>query len=66
MKGLLFLCILFIVFIVLMPPQKEGFNTYFRQSVRPHIRNFRDAHDTVTYHFKTKFKEFGQRMGFSY
>ena len=49
-----------------MPPQKEGFNTYFRQSVRPHIRTFRDAHDTVTYHFKTKFKEFGQRMGFSY
>ena len=58
MKGILFLCILFVVFIVLMPPQQEGFNTYFRQTVRPHIRTLRDAHSTVTYHFNSKFKDF--------
>ncbi len=66
MKGILFLCILFVVFIVLIPPQQEGFNTYFRQSVRPHIRTLRDAHSTVTYHFNSKFKDFGQSLGFSY
>lgn len=66
MKGILFLCILFVVFIVLMPPQQEGFNTYFRQSIRPHIRTLRDAHSTVTYHFNSKFKDFGQSLGFSY
>ncbi len=66
MKGILFLCILFVVFIVLMPPQQKGFNTYFRQSVRPHIRTLRDAHSTVTYHFNSKFKDFGQSLGFSY
>ncbi len=66
MKGILFLCILFVVFIVLIPPEQEGFNTYFRQSVRPHIRTLRDAHSTVTYHFNSKFKDFGQSLGFSY
>ena len=66
MKGILFLCILFVVFIVLMPPQQEGFNTYFRHTVRPHIRTLRDAHSTVTYHFNSKFKDFGQSLGFSY
>lgn len=66
MKGILFLCILFVVFIVLIPPKQEGFNTYFRQSIRPHIRTLRDAHSTVTYHFNSKFKDFGQSLGFSY
>lgn len=43
---------------------KEGFTTYFRQTIRPHIRTFRNAQDTVTYHFNTKFKEFGKNLGF--
>ena len=36
---------------------KEGFNTYFRQTVRPHIRNVKDARENVTYHFNSKFKD---------
>ena len=43
---------------------KEGFTTYFRQTIRPHIRMFRSAQDNVTYHFNTKFKDFGRRLGF--
>lgn len=43
---------------------KEGFTTYFRQTIRPHIRTFRNAQDNVTYHFNTKFKEFGKNLGF--
>ena len=43
---------------------KEGFNTYFRQTVRPHIRNVKDARENVTYHFNTKFKDFGRSLGF--
>ena len=46
------------------PIETEGFTTYFRQSIRPHIRTFRNAHDTVTYHFNAKFKEFGRSLGF--
>jgi hypothetical protein len=43
---------------------KEGFTTYFRQTIRPHIRTFRNAQDNVTYHFNTKFKDFGKNLGF--
>jgi len=65
MTNLLFLCILFIIFIVLMPPQREGFNTYFRQSVRPHIRTLRDVHSGVIYNFNTTFKGFIRSIGLS-
>ena len=44
--------------------EKEGFTTYFRQTIRPHIRMFRNTRDNVTYHFNTKFKDFGRRLGF--
>lgn len=43
---------------------KEGFNTYFRQTVRPRIRNIKDAHESVTYHFNNRFKDFGRSLGF--
>jgi hypothetical protein len=59
--------IYFIVFALIIKNEfsmKEGFNTYFRQTVRPHIRNFNDAHETITYHFNTKFKDFGRTLGF--
>jgi hypothetical protein len=45
---------------------KEGFNTYFRQTVRPHIRTFRNAHETITYHFNNKFNNFINSLGISY
>jgi hypothetical protein len=43
---------------------KEGFNTYFRQTVRPHIRNLKDAFKIVTYHFNTGFRDFRRTLGF--
>lgn len=45
---------------------KEPFNTYFRQTVRPHVRNVKNIHENVTYHFNTKFKEFGKSLGIFY
>lgn len=42
---------------------QEEFTTYIRQTVRPRIRTFRDVHNTVTYHFNTKFKHFGRTLG---
>ena len=41
LSNLLLSRTLLIIFIVLVPPQREGFTTYFRQSVRPHIRTIK-------------------------
>lgn len=43
---------------------KEGFNTYFRQTVRPHIRNLKDAFKIITYHFNNGFRDFRRTLGF--
>ena len=53
-----------LLFMTVESEDKEGFTTYFRQTIRPHIRTFRNAQDNVTYHFNTKFKEFGKNLGF--
>lgn len=45
---------------------KEGFNTYFRQTIRPHFRTVRSAHETITYHFNNKFNNFVNNLGISY
>jgi|UniRef100_A0A6C0CIX2 hypothetical protein len=42
---------------------KEGFNTYFRQTLRPQVRNLKDAHEVVTYHFDTKFRDLRRSLG---
>ena len=59
--------IYFIVFALIIKNEffmKEGFNTYFRQTIRPHIRNLKDARQAVTFQFDTKFKDFGRTLGF--
>lgn len=56
-----------IMFVILIKNEffvKEGFNTYFRQTVRPYIRNINNTNELVTYHFNTKFKDFKQTLGF--
>ena len=45
--------------------KQEGFNTYFRKTIRPQIRNVKDAHKTTTYHFNAKFVDFKRSLGFS-
>ena len=49
---------------MIQPHNQEGFNTYFRQTIRPHVRSITDARELVTYHFNTKFTEFGRMLGF--
>jgi hypothetical protein len=64
---MLVFAIYFLVFAILIKNElfiKEGFNTYFRQTVRPHIRNAKDTRENITYHFNTKFKDFGRSLGF--
>ena len=46
------------------PHNQEGFNTYFRQTIRPHVRSIKDIRELVTYHFNTKFTELGKIFGF--
>jgi hypothetical protein len=69
MKELLFLLVIFICSIVLsvilLPPSPEGFTTYFRQTIRPHIRNFKGARESFTQQFNTKFTDISSRFGFS-
>jgi hypothetical protein len=68
MKELLFLLVIFICSIVLsvilLPPTQEGFTTYFRQTIRPHIRNFKGARESFTQQFNTKFTDISRRFGF--
>ena len=45
--------------------KQEGFNTYFRKTLRPQMRNVKDAHKTLTYHFNEKFVDFKRTLGFS-
>ena len=60
------LCILCILYIIYNTYYKqEGFNTYFRKTLRPHIRNVTDAHKTITYQFNTKFIDFKRSLGFT-
>ena len=57
------LCILYIIYNTYY--KQEGFNTYFRKTLRPQIRNVKDAHKTMTYHFNEKFVDFKRSLGFS-
>lgn len=44
---------------------QEGFTPYLRQTIRPHVRNVKNIHNTVTYHFKDKYNTFGKALGFN-
>lgn len=59
----IFSILIIISLIITNNQSKEPFNTYFRQTVRPQVRNFRDAHEVVTYHFDTKFRDFRKSLG---
>jgi hypothetical protein len=64
MNKLLIVFVLFLISIIFIPPkQEEGFTTYFRQTVRPHMRIFRNVHETFTSHLNTNFKDFGRKLG---
>lgn len=64
----LVLCMVFIMLVVSVNSHKteevEGFTTYFRQTIRPHMRRVDYARQTIIYHFNNNFQEFGKRFGF--
>ena len=60
---LLIVLVIFIISIVFVPPKQEGFTSYFRQTLRPHLRTFRSAQETFTSHLNTNIKDFGRRLG---
>lgn len=65
MNKILLTGIVVIIFIIMVTPHnQEGFNTYFRQTIRPHVRSIKDIRELVTYHFNTKFTELGKIFGF--
>ena len=47
-----------------MPTQvREGFNTYFRQTVRPHIRTIKNTHEGFVTFVKTSVGDIGRLVG---
>ena len=57
--------ILYILIIAFTMPEdtKEGFTTYFRQTVRPHVRRIQGIHEYFTTSIHTKMKSIGRRIG---
>ena len=64
----LVLCMVFLLLAVSLKSYKmeepEGFTTYFRQTIRPHMRRVDYARQTIMYHVNNNFQEFGKRLGF--
>ena len=42
---------------------REGFTTYFRQTVRPHVRRIGYAKELVSHHVNEQFGNFIKRIG---
>ena len=42
---------------------QEGFTTYFRQTIRPHVRRVGYARDLVSHHVYKQFGNFGKGLG---
>lgn len=63
MNKLLIVVIIFIISVVFVPSKQEGFTSYFRQTVRPHMRAFRSAQETFSYRVNTTVTDFGRRLG---
>jgi len=42
---------------------KEGFTTYFRQTVRPHVRRLNNVREYFSSNITTKMKNMGRRLG---
>jgi len=65
------LVIIFIIMVVVLyqslieepPIVQEGFTTYFRQTIRPHVRRLGYMKDTVSYQFTKRFSDFGKGLG---
>lgn len=63
-KILLYFIMYIIIIAITMPtPVREGFNTYFRQTVRPHIRTMKKTHEGFVTFVKTSVRNIGRQFG---
>ena len=42
---------------------QEGFNSYFRQTIRPHVRTINDIRNTTGEKFSMRFADIGRILG---
>jgi cell shape-determining protein MreC len=65
MLKLVVFFVLYILLIAYTMPQdtKEGFTTYFRQTVRPHVRRLNNVREYFSSNITTKMKNMGRRLG---
>jgi hypothetical protein len=60
---IIFISILLIIRHYTKQQNQEPFNTYFRQTVRPQMRNIKDTKELITYHFNNQFKDLRRTLG---
>ena len=64
MKVLLFFILYILIISITMPePAIEGFNTYFRQNIRPPVRSFKEFSRNLIEYPKQTLRNIGRRIG---
>ena len=56
---------MYIIIIAITTPTqvREGFNTYFRQTLRPHIRTVKKTHEGFVTFIKSSVRDIGRQFG---
>ena len=70
MKHILLIVCIFIPFFLIIVThvsrsRQEGFNSYFRQTIRPHIRRVKNVRNTTMEQFNFQFANIGRIFGIS-
>lgn len=65
MKHILLILCIFVIFITFsqISTTQEGFNSYFRQTIRPHVRTINDIRNTTGEKFSMRFADIGRILG---
>lgn len=64
MNHILLFSFIFIIFIIISQlPMREGFNSYFRQTVRPHVRTIKGIQNTTGEKFSMQIADIGRIFG---
>jgi hypothetical protein len=63
-KVLIFFILYILLISITMPkPAVEGFNTYFRQTIRPSVRSFKEFSRNIVEYPKQTLMKIGRRFG---
>lgn len=63
-KVIFFFAMYIILIAITMPTQvPEGFTTYFRQSIRPHIRTVKNTHEGFVTFVRSSVSDVGRLFG---